>query len=138
MSRKKRITMTKSLLIQVQENIKNNVSLKEISKKLLLSYSQVRNIARNLSTKENYIENFKSQYVNRTRSSKVTDITETIKQIIDSKNDISQDQIKEELFYLGYDVSQSTISRAIKKANYSRKRLTRVPVKTNTAQMLEL
>ena len=56
--------------------------------------------------------------------------------IIDSKNDITLNEIKKELELIGIFSSLSNISPTIKKINYSRKRLSLIPVKeTHTPRL---
>lgn len=57
--------------------------------------------------------------------------------IIDSKNDCTLGEIKQELDHLRIVASKSTISRAIKKMRYSRKVLSLIPVERNTPNAIE-
>lgn len=137
MNRKSRVAVTKNLILQVQKNIEKNIPLKKIAEILLISYPTVRSIAKKISTIENYAENFKSAYENRKSPRRLVSYASIIREMIDSNNNISQKEIQEELEAIGIRISQATISRTIKSLEYSRKRLTIVPIERNTPTNIE-
>ena len=136
MQRKTRTTITKSLIEQVEENIRQGKTLKEIASSLLLSYVTVRRIAKNLSEIENYAANYTNMYQRRKSKESSHNIEHIVTNIYDNNNELTQKEVKEELENLSVPISQPTISRILKKAKYTRKRLTKIPVERNTPQMI--
>lgn len=137
MQRKTRVTITKSLIEQVERNIHQGKTLKEIAESLLLSYVTVRRIAKKLQEVDNYAANFTTMYKRRSRRISNENIGHIITGIIDNKNDYIQSELKEDLSNMSVNISQPTISREIKKVKYTRKRLTKIPVERNTPQMID-
>ena len=104
---------------------------------LFLSYATERRIAKKLQEVENYSANFVELCERQPARRNNNNIDHLVTSIIDETNDLIQNEVKEKLEERNISVSQSTVSRVLKRVSYTRKRLTRVPVERNTPQMIE-
>lgn len=134
-NRKARTEITRNLLKIFRKFLDENITLKEITSRLDISYATGKKIARNFDQNPNYLENY-VQCQTRVRRQN-NGIKDAIMSILNYENQYIQFEIKHELSRMGFNVSQSTICRAIREINFSRKRLTVVPVKKNTRSALE-
>lgn len=134
--RKSRVLITKNILEIIKRLIDNNTSLVEISRNLSISYATIKKIAKKISEDSHYVINFKNEIEKRGPNS-IGGFHNCVSRIIDAKNAISQKEIANELEIFGYRASQSTVCRAIKKINYSRKRLVQMPDERNSFRIIE-
>ena len=100
-----------------------NKSLKDISEIVSLSYISVRRIAKKISENEQFGDEFKTAYEKRKPRSCTSNISQIISGMISSKNDTTQAEIIEDLKTANIDISQSTVSRSLKKLKETRQRL---------------
>lgn len=134
--RKQRAIISKQIIRMVESQINSNQSLKNIATNLNLSYATVKRIASSLHTDPGFVDEFKSVTEKRT-ASPLRGLHHAVSGIIDSQNNITISEIKSELSAMNINVSDSTISRAIKKIGYSRKRLSLIPIERNTPAIIE-
>ncbi|KAF7684931.1 hypothetical protein CDIK_4320 [Cucumispora dikerogammari] len=133
--KKKRITLSLELIKLIRSQINTGKSNKEISETTNTSVSSIRCISKKildgLSDGEIIIKKGR-KYVSNIE-------TQThLCAIVQSDNALTQRGISNVLAEAGLSKSQPTISRMLKKANITRKRLTLVPAERNSPRILDL
>lgn len=137
MTRSKRTTITKNLISKVKRSIESGIQLKKIAEILDISYSTVKRISKKLVTDENFEKDFITAYEKRPPRQTSPTTKQLVMEILDSENEMTGNEVAHELERMQIPVSQPTISRIIKSINYSRKRLTLVPVERNTVGLID-
>ena len=129
--------ISKELLILLKKDLDQNLTLKNISEKFDLGYSTVRKYSHSIATVPNFIQEYVEEKKKRDTNEPQV-LHNAIAGIVDAKNDITLEEIRGELALMNMDVSISTISRAMKKIGYSRKRISLIPVERNSTRNIEM
>ena len=115
---KRRTIITRQILQFIKNSLDAEIPLKDISERLSLGYSTIKRHASKLMKDPDYIKNFKE--VNEIKKAKDNStIKNEVASLINFENNITQNEIKEELRKKNINISQPTVSRVIRDINYS-------------------
>ena len=110
--------------------------IKDISKKLHLNRKTVRNIIKNIENNIPFeLASNKLKKTCQIRNLNYSEVDQSIYNTILCNNSCVIKEIKAEVCQkTGVDLSESSISRKIKRMNITRKRLSKVPIERNTIE----
>ena len=130
--RKKRVAITLEILRNIRRYLDMEKSVKDISALTEVSYSSVLKICNKIvqGLQDNDIIKSKKGIQTIDENPMKTRLAA----IVNQDNSLTQIGMAETLELYGFRRSQGTISRALKKMNITRKRLTKVPLERNSAK----
>jgi len=135
-NRKKRMAITLQLVKKIRKSYEKNVNVKRIAEDEELSVPSVYKIINKICEGKRDEEIIGSGSGRRPQGA--SSVKSKISQILLRDSSYSQHEIVEELACNDIVRTQSGVSRMLKKMNYSRKRLVKIPVERNNPRNIDL